>query len=184
MAGYFGFKIAFVQNVTDVDDKIILRARQQHLFSQFKQKNPKVTQETVDVTQQAFNAYVRKNLPLLSEGLKPEDFNAESAEKYRTVMSGKSLDGVSAPGDKEAKVKMHLATAGKAATALLSPSKSTEIDTAEFYESASDVLYPYLDTLYGSEIDANDHSIVSLLLVLTANILTPRFVVHSIDQTI
>ncbi|KAF2734332.1 hypothetical protein EJ04DRAFT_493667 [Polyplosphaeria fusca] len=163
MAGYFGFNLKFVQNVTDVDDKIILRARQQHLFSQFKQKNPGITQDTLTTTLRAFDAYVQKNLPLLSQDLKPEDFNSESSEKYRLVISGKSLDGISPPGDKEAKVKMHLATAGKAVTALLAPSKSTEADIAEFYNGAADVLLPYLDGLHGSGIDANDHSIFTTL---------------------
>lgn len=32
---YFGYNIFFVQNVTDIDDKIIKRARQSHLFDKF-----------------------------------------------------------------------------------------------------------------------------------------------------
>jgi cysteinyl-tRNA synthetase len=35
LTGYFGFDVLFVQNVTDIDDKIIRRARQQHLFSKY-----------------------------------------------------------------------------------------------------------------------------------------------------
>ncbi len=33
---YFGFKIRFVMNTTDIDDKIILRARQSHLYEEYK----------------------------------------------------------------------------------------------------------------------------------------------------
>lgn len=33
---YFGFKIRFVMNTTDIDDKIILRARQRHLYEEYK----------------------------------------------------------------------------------------------------------------------------------------------------
>ena len=36
---YFGFKIRFVMNTTDIDDKIILRARQRHLYDEYKEKN-------------------------------------------------------------------------------------------------------------------------------------------------
>ena len=36
---FFGYDISFVQNITDIDDKIILRARQNHLFEIFL-KNP------------------------------------------------------------------------------------------------------------------------------------------------
>lgn len=36
MEDYFGYNILFVMNVTDVDDKIILRARRNHLLEQFR----------------------------------------------------------------------------------------------------------------------------------------------------
>ncbi|KAF2269411.1 hypothetical protein CC78DRAFT_529201 [Lojkania enalia] len=163
MIGYFNYKLKFVQNVTDVDDKIILRGRQQHLLTQFKENNPRITDKVVGTTIKAFDAYVKKNLPLLSPDLKPDSFNKESTEIYANVINGKSLDGTTPPGDKEAKLKMHLKTAGTAATALLSPSKSTAVDTAEFYAGAEDVLLPYLDSLYGSGIDANDHTIFTKL---------------------
>lgn len=160
---YFGYNIKFVQNVTDVDDKIILRGRRQHLLAQFKAKHPKVTKEVVETTIEAFKAYVKKELPLLNPELRPEDFNKESAEKYASVIAGKSLDGTGSPGDKEAKIKMRLKEAGSAATALLSPSLSSEADIAEFYMGAEDVLLPYLDSLYSSTIDANDHSVFTKL---------------------
>lgn len=113
----------------------------------------------IDTTLKAFDAYVKKNLPLLSPDLRPEDFNKESAEKYAHVIAGKALEGSGPPGDKEAKIKMHLKTAGSAATALLSPALSSEADAANFYSGAEDVLLPYLDSLYGSTIDADDHTV-------------------------
>ncbi|KAF1997011.1 hypothetical protein P154DRAFT_525181 [Amniculicola lignicola CBS 123094] len=163
LAGYFNYNLKFVQNVTDVDDKIILRGRQQHLLSQFKEKNSSVTKEVIDTTIKAFDTYVKKNLPLLSPDLLPENFNKESAEKYAGVIAGKSLEGTGPAGDKEAKVKMHLRTAGTAAAALLSPSNSSEADVEEFYAGAEDVLLPYLDSLHGSSIDADDHTIFTKL---------------------
>jgi hypothetical protein len=36
MEDYFGYNIQFVMNVTDVDDKIILRARRNHLLAQYR----------------------------------------------------------------------------------------------------------------------------------------------------
>jgi cysteinyl-tRNA synthetase len=163
LAGYFNYNLKFVQNITDVDDKIILRGRQQHLLANFLNENPTVTDEVLSTTTKAFDAYVKKNLPLLSQDLKPEDFNKESAEKYAAVIAGKSLDGVGAAGDKEAKIKMHLRTAGSAATALLSPSKSSQEDVKEFFAGAEDVLLPYLDSLYGPSVDANDHTVFTKL---------------------
>ncbi|KAF2646882.1 hypothetical protein P280DRAFT_465034 [Massarina eburnea CBS 473.64] len=160
---YFGFQLKFVQNITDVDDKIILRGRQQHLLAQFKSQNPTVSQEVRDTTVKAFDAYIKKNLPLLSPDLKPEDFNKESTENYAAVIAGKALEGSGPPTDKEAKIKMHLKTSGTAATSLLAPSTETAEDANNFYAGAEDVLLPYLDSLHGSSIDANDHSVFTTL---------------------
>ncbi|KAL3319624.1 hypothetical protein Ciccas_001693 [Cichlidogyrus casuarinus] len=38
MQNYFNFNIYYVMNITDIDDKIIKRARQRYLFDQFKQE--------------------------------------------------------------------------------------------------------------------------------------------------
>lgn len=35
---YFGYNVTYIMNVTDVDDKIILRARRNHLVEQFLQQ--------------------------------------------------------------------------------------------------------------------------------------------------
>jgi cysteinyl-tRNA synthetase len=37
---YFGYSVLFVMNVTDVDDKIILRARRNHLLAQYRAQAP------------------------------------------------------------------------------------------------------------------------------------------------
>lgn len=39
MEDYFGYDCLFVMNVTDVDDKIILRARKNHLLSEYASEN-------------------------------------------------------------------------------------------------------------------------------------------------
>ncbi|KAH7067924.1 tRNA synthetases class I (C) catalytic domain-containing protein [Paraphoma chrysanthemicola] len=163
LSGYFGYNLRFVQNITDVDDKIILRGRQQYLLADFKTKNPTVTDDLINTTIKAFDAYVKKNLSLLSADVNIGTFNQESAEKYANVIQGKSEDGVGPAGDKEAKIKMHLRTAGTAATALLAPSKSTPEDVEVFYAGAEDVLLPYLDSLYGTSIDASDHTVFTRL---------------------
>jgi cysteinyl-tRNA synthetase len=145
------------------DDKIILRGRQQHLLAQFRTANPTLTDDLITTTIKAFDFYVKKNLPLLSPEVDIGSFNKESAEKYALVIQGKSLDGVSAPGDVEAKIKMHLKTASTAATALMAPSKTSPEDIELFYAGAEDVLLPYLDSLYGSTVNGSDHAIFTRL---------------------
>lgn len=42
LADYFGYSVKYVMNITDIDDKIIKRARQNYLFEQFKAENPDI----------------------------------------------------------------------------------------------------------------------------------------------
>jgi cysteinyl-tRNA synthetase len=162
---YFEYPLKFVQNVTDVDDKIILRGRQQHLLESFSSQHKTLDTEVSDTATKAFNAYVQKNLPELPADLKPESFDLESNQTYKAVLGGKSLAGDdSPPGDKEAKVKMHLKTASSAAGALVAAAKDSKaLEIEEFYARTQDALLPYLDSLYGSGIDASDHTFFTKL---------------------
>jgi cysteinyl-tRNA synthetase len=38
MEDYFNFRILYVMNITDIDDKIIVRARQKHLMDSYRGK--------------------------------------------------------------------------------------------------------------------------------------------------
>eukprot|EP00879_Flechtneria_rotunda_P016738 GHRR01017519.1.p1 GENE.GHRR01017519.1~~GHRR01017519.1.p1 ORF type:complete len:787 (+),score=316.08 GHRR01017519.1:800-3160(+) len=46
---YFGYSILYVMNVTDVDDKIILKARRNHLLQQYRQQQPDAKQAVQQV---------------------------------------------------------------------------------------------------------------------------------------
>lgn len=39
MSNYFGYDILYVMNITDIDDKIIKRARQNHLYEKYTKEN-------------------------------------------------------------------------------------------------------------------------------------------------
>jgi cysteinyl-tRNA synthetase len=45
---YFGYNIFYVMNITDVDDKIIKRARQNHLFEEYVAKDPSLEKLLAD----------------------------------------------------------------------------------------------------------------------------------------
>lgn len=156
---YFGFNTKFVMNITDIDDKIILRARQQHLLANFRKEHPEVDQDVLATTKAAFKAYLKKNLPLIPEDVAPESYEVEKNKAYARVLEGKALESdTDAPGDKEAKLKMHMNTAKTAATAL-----QLAIGPDQFYADAEDVLLPYLDSLHGSSVDSKDYSIFTKL---------------------
>ncbi|KAL8635289.1 MAG: hypothetical protein Q9228_007205 [Teloschistes exilis] len=162
MKDYFQFDVNFVMNITDVDDKIIVRGRQQHLLEEFYDTSRRRgTETTEDASLSALQAYLSKNLPLLPSDLSPEEVSRSIDAQYKLVLNGKALDG-GAAGDKEAKIKMHIKTALAASSAIVAL-KTGSIPTDQFNSQVQDVLLPYLDSLYGSTINASDHSIFTKL---------------------
>lgn len=157
---YFAFDLTFVQNVTDVDDKIILRGRQQHLFEQFK-KDHTSRDKVLQSAREAFDTYAQKNAPLLFKDVTPEEYDAAAQKYYGKVLNGGVLEGNGPPGDNEAKLKMHLRTLDTASQALRRGEDGIPVD--QLLLACEDVLLPYLDKLHGSSIDAEDHSIFTKL---------------------
>ncbi|RLL97752.1 hypothetical protein CFD26_106023 [Aspergillus turcosus] len=168
MRDYFQFDVKFIMNITDVDDKIILRARQQHLFNEFVSTHPTIDTEVLDVSRNAYTAYLKKNLPLLNPELPPAQYQEEVEKVYATVLNGGPLPGNEKAGDDEAKVKMHIKTLASAAKVIaqaegLNQGTAPKGFAESFYTNAQDTLLPYLDSLKGSSINADDHSIFTKL---------------------
>ncbi|KAL1981904.1 hypothetical protein VTN96DRAFT_2033 [Rasamsonia emersonii] len=160
---YFKFDVKFVMNITDIDDKIILRGRQQHLFSEFMTEHPTIDAEVLETAKSAYKAYLEKNLPLLDPELPPAKYQEEVEKVYAVVLNGGPLPGNEKPGDDEAKVKMHIKTVSSAAKAIAEAESSAEISSETFYTNAQDILLPYLDKLKGATINGDDHSIFTKL---------------------
>ena len=143
------------------------------MLAQFTSEHKSLDENVLQTARKAWDAYISKNLPLLPNNLTPGQYSEEAKRNYSHVLEGKSLanDGTP-PGDKEAKVKMHLKTVSVAAEALAAtslsqpPAASSEaagIEITEFYNKTEDILLPYLDSLYGSSVDANDHTVFTKL---------------------
>ena len=47
---YFNYEVYYVMNITDIDDKIIRRARRQHLFTQYIEEERDRTRILSDLT--------------------------------------------------------------------------------------------------------------------------------------
>ncbi|KAK9480050.1 tRNA synthetases class I (C) catalytic domain-containing protein [Lipomyces japonicus] len=60
---YFGFNVFFVQNVTDIDDKIIVRARQNYLFEQYQAENPEINSQVLTKLTNAWKSLGRQKIP-------------------------------------------------------------------------------------------------------------------------
>lgn len=157
MKDYFGFKVKYTMNITDIDDKIILRGRQSYLLAKFKEeqgggKSP--TEEIVKTTHKALNWYITEHLSALSADTRLQQFNAELAKFY-------GEDGATAatPVPADPKLKIHIENAKNAAQALSKPGDNL----SKFYELTEEVLLPYLDFVHGKDIDSSNHEIFTSL---------------------
>lgn len=160
---YFKFDVHFVMNITDVDDKIILRGRQQYLFTKFVSAHPTIDGTVLDTAKAAYKAYLAKNLRLLDPELPPSKYQDEVEKVYATVLNGGPLPGNEKPGDEEAKTKMHIKTLASAAKVISEAEVAPPALSETFYTDAQDVFLPYLDQLEGSTIDGDDYSIFTRL---------------------
>ncbi|KAL8669004.1 MAG: hypothetical protein Q9168_006384 [Polycauliona sp. 1 TL-2023] len=161
MRDYFNFDVKFVMNVTDVDDKIIIRARQHHLFEEFI--DPKRRRGTASVDQAssaAFESYLVKNLKSIPQNTAPGDLSDYIDKHYGDVLNGKALKDGKISKDDEDKTKMRIKTARAAAEGIGSMKATPNATEDEgYFEKLKDVIMPYLDSLYGSTFEANDHTI-------------------------
>jgi cysteinyl-tRNA synthetase len=136
LSDYFGYNVFFVQNVTDIDDKIIVRARQTHLFNQFVKSQPAITLELVDTASKATLEYARHSLA---------DF-PESIEGFSLWQSSRDIEEETL---KDPKFPMHLG-AVKSAVGAISSHKSLTV--GEFLTATRNVLVLALDKQLGDTV--------------------------------
>jgi cysteinyl-tRNA synthetase len=150
---YFGFHVKFVMNITDIDDKIIIKARRQRLLDVEKKKGHS-DEQIAELAKAAFQAYAKSNLPLLIVADGPEldtnNYIQRRDAAYGSVLAGGTLSGEGKPGDAEAKLKMHISNMTQAVIA---------INKNSVFGMADEILLPYLDSLYKETIDTNDQTI-------------------------
>ncbi|ATY63297.1 cysteinyl-tRNA synthetase [Cordyceps militaris] len=164
MTDYFGFHVKFVMNTTDIDDKIILAARQQHLLALFEKEHAAedglVSDTVLTVAKAALRQYIAKNLPSL-----PSDTDLDTISKAVDKVYGEKVAPTAVANPAAARhsqavtvddllLKAHLGTAQSAIEALHSPPK-----LPEFLAKTNDILLPYLDALHGADVDSNNHKI-------------------------
>ena len=149
--------------MTTNSNYLTVRARQQYLLGLFKQNRLETGSDVNGNRLSALKAYLAKNLPRISQSTPPANVESEIANHYSTVLSGQSLDPGTLPGDREAKVKMHIKTTRGASIAIdgLEQGKTVSEDHIADLE---DVLMPWLDQKFGSSVAE-----ISIFLELTKN---------------
>lgn len=157
---YFKYDVKFVMNVTDIDDKIIQRARQQHLLENLRSKHDKLTIELIDLVQASFEAYFKTTMGKLLGHEWPFEKILQTANadpKWKAEMLGK-----------EEKFGLWLESLGtarealeQASSTLEQPPHNTKSSVEQLIHGASEVLSKWLDHQYGSTI--TDHAIFKKL---------------------
>lgn len=153
---YFGYKVKFVQNVTDIDDKIIIAARQAYLFEQkLEERFSEVTPELETLARGYLDAYVKKNLPQFTCSVESDFANwAASVDLQKEAVAVPKL-----PMYVKAAVLAHSTIYGK------------KTGIKEYFSAIRDVAVLSLDKQYGSSV--TDPSIFRKL---------PYFWEHKFDQ--
>ncbi|KAJ3848726.1 tRNA synthetases class I (C) catalytic domain-containing protein [Lentinula lateritia] len=70
MEDYFGYDVQFVMNITDIDDKIIKRARQNHLLEKFRADTKLLDANLISQVYTAWRAFLRNEM---TAGLPPDE---------------------------------------------------------------------------------------------------------------
>jgi cysteinyl-tRNA synthetase len=164
MKDYFGFRVHFVMNTTDIDDKIILSSRRQYLLARFKQEHAteddSVSDSVLAEAKAAFQHYIDKNLPFLPSDTSPETFPEAIELAYKKKAEPPPLADAATANQGQAVtvadllLRAHIGTARSAAEALQAPGK-----LSGFFAKTDDILLPYLDALHGAAMDFNNHKV-------------------------
>ncbi|KAK9238244.1 tRNA synthetases class I (C) catalytic domain-containing protein [Lipomyces kononenkoae] len=139
---YFGFDVFFVQNVTDVDDKIIIRARQNYLYERYAEQNPVLTQSVLDKIMESWKYYGEKNLP------------AAPTSSLSAFADWAGQVDVAAEGKENPKFTMHLSALKSAYGAMMSSNDDVVVakSSKDVLEAAKDVLILLLDKEEGANV--------------------------------
>lgn len=150
-------------NITDVDDKIILRGRQRHLYDEYKKQHYFIDDQVRQDAHSAWVYYIKKNLHRLPTTPPPavQSFDSTISQFYSDVLEGGSLYPGQKVGDTEAKIKMHINTSRAAAKALAEdPKMMTPLD---FYRRLNDPMCLILDEKGKASIRGDDHGVFTKL---------------------
>ncbi|KAG8991512.1 hypothetical protein FRB90_001314 [Tulasnella sp. 427] len=158
LVDYFGYDVHFVMNITDIDDKIIIRARQNHLLDQLRNESTTLSESLITQASEAWRAYFSSKLgksAQLGSGT-PADIDAAWSELLAKERDNEKWWSEAKAADE--KFTMHVASLRKAkegitkAATALSSGDVSQTQAAALIDAASDVLALSLDAKLGSDV--------------------------------
>ncbi|CAE6439057.1 hypothetical protein ACGC1H_006911 [Rhizoctonia solani] len=154
LTDYFGYDVHFVMNITDIDDKIIIRARQQYHLDTLSASTPSVTLELIDSVQKAWSAYLSKQLV---KGLEDKSWivpGQEESSWAKIETHAQDPSWVQAGNARDEKFFMHLKALRDARAAIVSAQGNLGASSDALITSSAPILSPYLDALHLSSPNA------------------------------
>lgn len=148
LSNYFGYSINYVMNITDVDDKIIVKARQQHLLGRTKSLSENDATATLQILTESLDFYLGKNFNLKIFTNKP---SADDAVKQWTAARASILATKSADSEEEFKLKSKVDLVDKC-FALLVDWKNSASNLSAIWDMIGDVVALKLDAEEGHTI--------------------------------
>ncbi|KAJ7680882.1 tRNA synthetases class I (C) catalytic domain-containing protein [Mycena polygramma] len=158
MTDYFGYDVHFVMNVTDIDDKIIKRARQNHLLEKFREETKGVSPELITQVHAAWRIHVREQL---GKGLPASDAPKEGDEDKiwpRLAELIQNKDWKQECLRRDEKFDMHFSSASQTLAALevaraqLSAGNHSQEVAHKLIADSKDILSQALDDQYKSTV--------------------------------
>ncbi|KAG8917169.1 hypothetical protein FRC01_002626 [Tulasnella sp. 417] len=158
LVDYFGYDVHFVMNITDIDDKIIIRARHNHLLDQLRATSTVLSESLLAQANEAWHAYFTSKLKGVAQPKSdsPADLDAAWSELLTKEKSDEKWWSEAKAADE--KFTMHIASLRKAKEAInraviaINSNQATQADASALIDAASDVLAPYLDAKLGSSL--------------------------------
>ncbi len=146
---YFSYDVTLIMNITDIDDKIIIRARQEYLYGEYVRAHPTTSAELLGELERFWAAYVGAKLaiavalPLVVEG-----------DKWHALCGAfEALDGAAAITEEKAKERLIWQTAREARAALDGHrTAAAGSDAAALLGAFRDILYHQLDGAQGAKV--------------------------------
>lgn len=151
LQNYFGYNIQFIMNITDIDDKIIVRARHKHLLSIQKTKWSELQSHPETIYKelsQFWNSWILNVVPIsirssIASILENKSDDIQYIKSILDIVNSHS-------SQEDPKWAMNRKILINSGTFLLNHESITSID--HVMDLFSDIVAPQLDTIHGSEL--------------------------------
>ncbi|OMJ28513.1 Cysteine-tRNA ligase [Smittium culicis] len=152
LVDYFGYDVYMVMNITDIDDKIILRGRQSYLLETKKSSTLALDQQLIAEAIEAWKEYSYANIDPSLQSV--SDISSPQAVEQLSLQINlicSKIDPASNP-----KINLHKDVVLKALNAIssasqqLSNSQTSKENALELINNSSDIFATYLDARLGS----------------------------------